>query len=441
MLPTTELAERLATVLVAGELTRRGVLDRGERALGRPYRWLEGLAGRVSDSYAGKTRPTRRRLAKYLLEDGGFLAAVSRGTLRIAAAHVEPPTMAPALFAREWHVPSLTTERELAEWLETTPSRLVALADTSGRSARATEQRHHHYRYRLLTKPGGAVRLIESPKPRLKAIQQRLLHGILQQIPLHSAVHGFRRGRNPATFASPHVRQKVVIRLDLADFFPSILAARVGGIFRAAGYPERVSELLVGLTTNTSPREVFPRGQVRNPAAEEQSDRYCRPHLPQGAPTSPYLSNLAAFRLDQRLSGLASVCEATYTRYADDLAFSGGERLARAANTFSVHAAAIAMEEGFVVNFRKTRIMRHGTRQHLAGIVVNEYPNVRRDDYDALKAILFNAARSGLAAQNREGHPQWRAHLQGRVAHVRSINPARGEKLQQLLDRAMAVDG
>jgi hypothetical protein len=97
------------------------------------------------------------------------------------------------------------------------------------------------------------------------------------------------------------------------------------------------------------------------------------------------------------------------------------------------------MEEGFVVNFRKTRIMRRGVRQHLAGIVVNEYPNIRRHDYDALKSILYNAARSGLESQNREGHPQWRAHLQGRVAHVKSLNPAHGAKLQELLERALAA--
>lgn len=91
-----------------------------------------------------------------------------------------------------------------------------------------------------------------------------------------------------------------------------------------------------------------------------------------------------------------------------------------------------------MVNFHKTRIMRRGVRQHLGGVVVNEYPNIRRNDYGTLKAILHNATRSGLESQNREGHPQWRAHLQGRISHVRSINPARGAKLHELFDRALA---
>jgi RNA-directed DNA polymerase len=434
-----ELADRLANALVAGSLTRAGVLARAETACGRRYRWFEGLADRLSAKYVGRTRPTSRQLAKWLLADAGFQWGLARNAIRIAATHVEQATMVPASFARDWQVPALVTERELATWLELSPARLIALADLTGHSARAMQEPHRHYRYRHLTKPGGTVRLIEAPKPRLRVVQQKILRGILEHIPLHAAVHGFRREHNPQTFALPHVRQRVVIRVDLADYFPSILSSRVGGIFRAAGYPESVTELLVGLTTNTAPAGIFPSSMPRHPERDAQVARYRRPHLPQGASTSPYLANLAAFGLDQRLTGLARACEATYTRYADDLAFSGGERLSRGAKTFCVHVAAIAMEEGFGVNFRKTRVMRRGVRQQLAGIVVNEYPNIRRDDFDQLKAILYNCARSGLESQNRDGHPEWHAHLQGRVAHVSSINPARGAKLQKLLDRAMEV--
>ena len=437
---TAELADRLAQALVAGELTQQDVLERAERALGRSYRWLTGLAERIDNTFAGRTRPTSRQLARHLLEDAGFLLASSRCKLRIAASHAELPTMAPARFAREWQVPPLTTEQELAAWLGLSPRQLVALADPGGHSARASQEPHRHYRYRLLTKPGGAIRLIEAPKERLKQTQKKILHGLLEQVPLHDAAHGFRRGGSSQTFALPHVRQQVVIRVDLADFFPSISSSRVGGIFRAMGYPQRVSQLLTGLVTNTASADLFPRYPQRQAEREAQIARYCRPHLPQGAPTSPYLANLAAFRLDQRLAGLARSCDGVYSRYADDLAFSGGQRLDRGAQTFSTHVAAIAMEEGFVVNFRKTRLMRRSTRQHLAGLVVNDRLNIRRDDYDQLKAILYNASRLGLASQNHHAHPEWRAHLQGRVASVRSLTRARGDKLQHLLDRALAID-
>src|SRR5439155_16121008 len=113
--------------------------------------------------------------------------------------------------------------------------------------------------------------------------------------------------------------------------------------------------------------------------------------LPQGAPTSPALANLCAFRLDVRLCGLAKSLQAVYTRYADDLAFSGGELLERSARRFQVAVAVIAAEEGFALHFQKSRFMRQGVCQQLGGIVVNERPNVRRAVYDELKAILTNS--------------------------------------------------
>ena len=109
---------------------------------------------------------------------------------------------------------------------------------------------------------------------------------------------------------------------------------------------------------------------------------YAWPHLPQGAPTSPALANICAYRIDCRLTGLAEASGAVYTRYADDLAFSGGEDFERSAERFAIRAAAILLEEGFQVHHRKTRIMRQGVRQYLAGVVINEHVNVIRRDYD-----------------------------------------------------------
>lgn len=161
---------------------------------------------------------------------------------------------------------------------------------------------------------------------------------------------------------------------------------------------------------------------------------YAVPHLPQGAPTSPALANLCAYQIDCRLTGLARASGANYTRYADDLAFSGGEELERAVNRFSTQAAVILEEEGFRVHHRKTRVMRQGVRQRIAGLVVNEHANVPREEVDQLKAILTNCARRGPAGENRAGHPDFRAHLHGRVGFVEMIHPERGRKLRRLLD-------
>jgi hypothetical protein len=162
---------------------------------------------------------------------------------------------------------------------------------------------------------------------------------------------------------------------------------------------------------------------------------YRRAHLPQGAPTSPALSNAMAYRLDCRLSGLARVAGAAYTRYADDLAFSGDEEFARGVERFALHAMAVAMDEGFTVHARKTRVQRQGVRQRLAGLVVNERLNVARDEFDRLKAVLTNCVRLGPASQNREGHAAFREHLRGRVGFVESVNPARGAKLRAIFER------
>jgi hypothetical protein len=215
-----------------------------------------------------------------------------------------------------------------------------------------------------------------------------------------------------------------VLRFDLRDFFASVHAGRVQAIFHTAGYPGEVTRLLAGLCTTRTPDEVA-----------QADPRWRRPHLPQGAPTSPALANLAAYRLDLRLAALARRLGATYTRYADDLAFSGDGRLERAARRLQVLVAVIAAEEGFELHLRKSRFMRQAVRQQLAGVVINVRPNVRRAVYDELKAILHNCWRHGPASQNRARHADFRGHLLGRIAHVSMLHPQRGAKLRALFDR------
>ncbi len=159
------------------------------------------------------------------------------------------------------------------------------------------------------------------------------------------------------------------------------------------------------------------------------------PHLPQGAPTSPALSNLVAWRLDRRLAALAQGFGATMTRYADDLAFGGDKQFARTLPFFLPRAAAVVLEEGFRVNHRKTRVMHKNRRQQLCGLVVNQHPNIPRDERDRLRALLFNAAKLGPESQNREGRPDFRRHLEGRISWVRSINPASADRLAALFSR------
>jgi hypothetical protein len=162
---------------------------------------------------------------------------------------------------------------------------------------------------------------------------------------------------------------------------------------------------------------------------------YAWRHLPQGAPTSPSLANLCAYRIDCRLDGLAAAGGAAYTRYADDLAFSGDAEFDRGVETFALRVAAILLEEGFAVHHRKTRVMRQGVRQYLAGLVTNERVNVLRADFDRLKATLTNCVRHGPESQNREGHPEFRMHLAGKISFVEMVNPEKSARLRKIFEQ------
>jgi len=218
---------------------------------------------------------------------------------------------------------------------------------------------------------------------------------------------------------------------------------RIQTIFRMLGYPEAVADLLGGICSNAVPRHVWNAAAAEADQAQLQEARvlHTRPHLPQGAPTSPALANVCAYRADCRLTGLARSAGAEYTRYADDLAFSGCEDFERGIQRFSTHVAAILAEEGFIVNHRKTRIMRQGVRQRLAGLVANQRFNVMRTDFDRLKATLHNCVRFGLASQNRTAHPHFLEHLKGRIGWVESVNPEKGRRLRAILTRLDGDNG
>ena len=177
--------------------------------------------------------------------------------------------------------------------------------------------------------------------------------------------------------------------MDLKDFFPSIRPARVLHVFLTAGYPEPVAALLAGLCTTLTPSAVLHGVPTEHQAAVRRIYE-CR-HLPQGAPTSPALANLCAYRLDSRLAGLSGAAGASYTRYADDLLFSGGPEFARTVHSFQIGVARIAIEEGFEMNARKTRVMRQGQSQRAGGLVLNAKQNIARGESDRLKRFSIIA--------------------------------------------------
>nr|WP_296771551.1 reverse transcriptase family protein [Rhodococcus sp. (in: high G+C Gram-positive bacteria)] len=261
--------------------------------------------------------------------------------------------------------------------------------------------------------------------PRLREMQRKILRRILDRVPAHGAAHGFVKGRSPRTFGIPHSGRDIVIAVDLKDFFPSIGIDRVVAIFGALGYPRTVAWNLAYLCTTITPAS----GLTGLPSAQASALR--SRHLPQGAPTSPALANLAARRLDIRLNGLAASMKMRYTRYADDLAFSG----AGDADRLLWAVRQIVREEGFALNLGKTRVRRAHKRQELAGLVVNEWPAVPRREYDELRAILHNCITTGAEVQNRSGSADFRAHVYGRIARVGETSAARRRTLLAMAER------
>src|SRR5262249_3951661 len=126
---------------------------------------------------------------------------------------------------------------------------------------------------------------------------------------------------------------------------------------------------------------------------------------------------------------------ANYTRYADDLTFSGDEKFRRSLAVFIPLVEAIIRSERFRINKAKRRVIRDSRLQQVTGVVVNRHLNVRRRDYDRLKATLVNCIRRGPSTQNHDRHADFAAHLRGAIAHVTHLNPARGPKLLALFSR------
>lgn len=330
-------------------------------------------------------------------------------------------------------LPPLKTPQDLAEFLDLSVGKLAWLTQRHHPALRPPTAKESHYHYHWIKKRSGGFRLLEAPKETLKDVQEIILDEILDKIPTHPAAHGFVEGRSILTNARPHVGRRFVLKMDLKDFYPTVKYRRIVAVFRSIGFSREVSIWLARLTSTTVPLKFS--GPDTRPGWHYSLEHYWRHHLPQGAPTSPALANLSAYSLDVRLSGLAAKYHLKYTRYADDLTFSGDGRSLAALSDFIPLAQLIIRDERFQLNSSKRKVLRDNQRQVVTGVVVNDLCNVSRDVFDELKAILHNCLKQGAASQNRNQHPQFAAHIRGRIAHIMQLNPRRGEKLLALYQK------
>lgn len=270
-----------------------------------------------------------------------------------------------------------TTKAGVAQFLNVRLSKLTYLLDVL-----PADRRYISFE---LQRKSGTPRIIQAPIKPLKAIQAALATGLAGHYRPRRAVHGYVRNRSIVTNARIHRRQRWVLRVDLTDFFPSINFGRVRGLFLKLPYlfPPDVATLIAQICCHNN-------------------------QLPQGAPTSPLISNLICRRLDRDLARLAVSERAYYTRYCDDLVFSTNR-------TFMSQNLAViddesgraragpslvkAVEEnGFHINNAKTVLRKRTQRQMVTGLVTNSFVNVPRDYVKSVRSLLYIWRRHGELA-------------------------------------------
>lgn len=262
---------------------------------------------------------------------------------------------------------------------------------------RASNDARNFYRKFKIPKRSGEFREISEPLPSLKEIQRWILDNILYCGNVSKFAKGFIKGRSIRDNARFHRKQKMILSLDIENFFTSIPAGKVFNYLRNLGYCKSVSTMLTNLCTLGGA-------------------------LPQGAPTSPAFSNLLSLRIDRRLSSYALKQKIRYTRYADDLAFSGEFDV----SSLIKLVEQVLHDDGLKLNATKTRLMLPHTRQEVTGIVVNERMQAPRQVRRNLRQAIYFIEKYGLDS-HMEATSKFRAnyvnHLRGIANFVLFINP------------------
>lgn len=268
--------------------------------------------------------------------------------------------------------------------------------------------KNFYYHSFVIPKKNGGTRHLQAPNQPLKNIQRWVLDHILYNVSISEHTYGFRKKKSILDNAMIHKGQECVINIDIVDFFSSIKGLKVYKIYRYLGYTKQVSSILTTLCTKDD----------------------C---LPQGAPTSPYLSNIVCKKLDKRFAMLAKSIGAKYSRYADDITISGPEHIKRFLRTMKE----IITDEGFQVNMNKLRIQLQNHRQMVTGLVVNQEVNVPKKEIRSLLQEIYYCKKYGVMGHLRKKgikNSNYKEHLYGKAYFIKMVNRDLGFKIINDLD-------
>jgi len=280
----------------------------------------------------------------------------------------------------------------------------------------------------------GIARPISSPEPLLADVQRWLLREVLSAAPVHRASHAYARGRSIRTAAEQHVGARWLVKLDVHSFFHAIHEPSVYRVYSALGYPPLVALEMTRISTRLQGERRLDLSRIARYPKIEAYAAGGLGVLPQGAPTSGLLANAVAFRLDEALSALADSRGLGYTRYSDDLTFSGFEPFDRGSATELVREVSGHLRRaGFVPHLRKTRIVPPGARKVVLGLLVDEHGVRLLPEYKRrIETHLRGCEKWGLV-----GHSQHRGfdsilglmrHLEGLIAFAIGIEALYGRE-------------
>jgi RNA-directed DNA polymerase len=265
---------------------------------------------------------------------------------------------------------------------------------------------HHsdkYYKTFEIPKKSGGKRLICQPSKKLKGLQSWILVNILNNIQVSPSCKGFRKGSSTLDNALPHIGANTILNLDLKDFFPTVTTKQVYNVFKTIGYNKLIATVFTNICTY-------------------------KEMLPQGSPCSPMVANLTAWTLDLRIQGYVGKRGISYTRYADDLSFSGlnPSKVVKIIPMIKT----IIDDENFVVNHKKTRIASSARAKIVTGLIVNEDSvGIGKQKFKDLRAKIHH-----LTLPAEQTNEKLLYHVGGWLSYLNSVDKERLKKAKKYIN-------